>query len=111
MEITTKRLRRCELVTAKGRIDSATVKELAQVLDSLKQAGRYKIVFNMKDVSYISSAGLSELIATQNDCKKIGRGELVLAEVPLRVQEALDLVGLKPLFKVYESETEAVGSF
>ncbi len=111
MEVTTKQLRRCDLVTVKGRIDADSVKELDQALDAIKNVGRYKIVLNMKDVTYVSSAGLSELIDTQNTCKQLNRGELVLAEVPPRIKEVLDLAGLTPLFKIVDSEVEAVGSF
>ncbi len=111
MEVTTKELRRCDLVSAEGRIDSSTVKILVQTLASIKEAGRYKIVLNMKDVTFISSAGLGELIDTQKTCKHLKRGELVLAEVPSQIKEVLDLAGLKPLFKIFDSEVEAVGSF
>ncbi len=111
MEVTTKELRRCDLITAVGRIDSATVGTLTQVLASVKEAGRYKIVLNMKDVTFVSSAGLGELVDTQKSCKHLKRGELVLAEVSPQIEEALDLVGLKPLFKIFDSEVDAVGSF
>lgn len=111
MEVTTKELRRCDLVIAKGRIDTATVKTLSQALAEIKEAGRYKIVLNMKDVTYISSAGLSELIDTQNTCKYLKRGELVLAEVPPRIREVFELAGLTPLFKMFDTEIEAVGNF
>jgi anti-sigma B factor antagonist len=111
MEVTTKELRRCDVVTAIGRIDSATVETLTQALASLKKAGRYKIVLNMKDVTFISSAGLGELVDTQKTCTHLKRGELVLAEVPSQIEEVLDLAGLKPLFKIFDSEVDAVGSF
>ncbi len=111
MEVTSKELRRCTVVRAEGRIDSSTVKILAQTLVSIKEAGRYKIVLNMKDVTFISSAGLGELVDTQKTCQHLKRGELVLAEVPSQIEEILELVGLKPLFKMFDSEVEAVGSF
>ena len=111
MEITTEQLRRCDLVTVKGRIDANTVKELSEVLAQIKNAGRFKIALNLKEVTFISSAGLSELIDTQKACKFLKRGELVLVEVSPRVKEALELAGLTPLFKMYGSNTEAVGSF
>ncbi len=111
MEITTKKLRRCDLVTVKGRIDSSTVEDLTKALATIKEAGRYKIVLSMKDVAFISSIGLSELIDTQKTCKRLNRGELILAEVPPRIREALDLAGLTPLFNIFDNETEAVGSF
>ena len=111
MNVTTKELRRCDIVTAEGRIDSSTVETLAQALNSITEAGRYKIVLNMKDITFISSAGLGELIATQKTCHHLMRGDLVLAEVPEQTREAMNLAGLTPLFKIFDSETEAVGSF
>jgi anti-sigma B factor antagonist len=110
MEVQTKQLRRCDVVTVKGRIDSATVKGLHEAFAAIKENGRYYIVVDMKDVTYISSAGLGELIDTQTTCKRHG-GEVVLADVPSRVTEVLDLAGLAPLFKVFANQTEAVGSF
>jgi anti-sigma B factor antagonist len=110
MEVSAKQLRRCDLVVAKGRIDTGTVKTLAQALAAIKEAGRNKIALNLKEVTYISSAGLSELIDTQNYCKH-RRGQLVLAEVPPRIREVFDLAGLTPMFKMFDSEIEAVGSF
>lgn len=110
MEVTTKELRRCDVVIAKGRIDTATVKTLAQALREIKESGRYKIVLDMKEITYISSAGLSELIDTQNTCKH-HNGSLVLAEVPQRIKEAFDLAGLTPMFKMFDNQVEAVGSF
>lgn len=111
MEVTTKQLRRCDVVVAKGRIDASTVKILSQALKELTEANRYQIVLNMKDVTYISSAGLSELIDTQNTCKQLNRGELVLAEVTDRVKDVLNLAGLTALFKIFDTEVEAVGNF
>lgn len=111
MDITTTELRRCDVLAVKGRIDASTVKDFAQALHHLTEAGHYKIVINMKDVAYISSAGLSELINTQKICKYLKRGEVVLAEISPRVREVLELAGLTPLFKIFDSELEAVGSF
>ena len=111
MEITTTELRRCDVVIAKGRIDVGTVKEFAQALNAITGAGRYRIVVDLKEVTYISSAGLSELIDTQKKCKQLKRGELVLAEISDRVKEVLELAGLTPLFKVFANQTEAVGHF
>ena len=111
MEVTTKALRRCDVVTVKGRIDSETAPNLGQALGALKDTGHYNIALNLKEVSFMSSAGLSQLIETQNACKRLNRGELVLVEVPPRVKEVLNLAGLAPLFKQFDSELEAVGSF
>lgn len=111
MNIENKKLRRCDVVVATGRIDSSTVNGLSEALAEIRAAGRYNIVLNLEAVTFISSAGLGELIDTQNACKKSLRGELVLAAVPQRIREVLDLAGLTRMFKIFETETEAVGSF
>jgi anti-sigma B factor antagonist len=47
----------------------------------------------------------------QKACKRWNRGELVLANVPERVREALELAGFVPLFRFSDDVVEAVGSF
>jgi anti-sigma B factor antagonist len=36
---------------------------------------------------------------------------MVLADVPQRIYETLDLAGFVPLFQIYDKVVEAVGSF
>ncbi len=111
MDVTTKSLHHCDLITVIGRIDQSTAPMLTQALTEVKKAGRYKIVLNLKNVTYISSAGLSELIDTQKTCKYLKRGELLLAEIQPRIREILETAGLTPLFKIFETELEAVDYF
>ncbi len=111
MEITIEKFKRCDVVRAKGRIDSETAPKLAETLDALTGAGQYHIVFDMSEVEFISSAGLGALVETRKTCKKLDRGELVLAAVPEKIYETLDLTGLIPLFRIESDVLHAVGSF
>ena len=111
MEITTKQFKHCDLVKATGRIDSQTAPQLAETLDVINEAARFNIVFDMSDVDFISSAGLRVMINVQKTCKRLNRGEMVLACVPQRIYEALDLAGFVPLFNLFDEVVEAVGSF
>jgi anti-sigma B factor antagonist len=111
MEVTTQELKRCDLVKATGRIDSNTAPQLAEVFDGINEAGRFRIVFDMSEVDFISSAGLRVLINVQKTCKRWNRGQLVLASVPKRIYEALDLAGFVPLFQLADGVVEAVGGF
>ena len=79
-------------------------------MESITEAGRYKIVFDMSELEYMSSAGLRVLISTQKTCKRYNRGEVVLARVPQRIYDALDLAGFVPLFKFFDDVTAAVGN-
>jgi anti-sigma B factor antagonist len=51
------------------------------------------------------------LIDTQKRCKRLNRGEIVLVEVPEPIYETFDLAGFLPLFQIFDSDVEAVGSF
>ncbi len=109
MEIKTERFKHCDLVRVSGRIDSQTSPQLAEALDTLMDANRFKIVLDMQEVDFVSSAGLRVLIDVQKKCKN--RGELVLAAVPERIYEALDMAGFVPLFKIENDVLHAVGDF
>jgi anti-sigma B factor antagonist len=111
MEVTTKQLKRCDLVEVQGRINSQTAPQLADAFQSILKHDRFRIVFDMSGVEFISSAGLRVIIDVQKTCKKWNRGELVLACVPERIYETLDLAGFIPLYKFYDDAIEAVGSF
>ena len=111
LEATTNQFKRCDLVRATGRVDSLTAPQLADAFDAINEAGRFKIVFDMSGVDYISSAGLRVMINVQKACKRWNRGEMVLAGVPEKVYGALNLAGFVPLFKIYDDVPEAVGSF
>ena len=111
MEITTKQFKHCDLVKATGRVDSHTAPQLAEALNVINEAARFNIVFDMSGVDFVSSAGLRVMINVQKTCKRLNRGEMVLACVPQRIYEALDLAGFVPLFKFFDEVVEAVGSF
>ena len=101
----------CDLVKPTGRVDSQTAPQLADVLDGITNAGHHKIVIDMSEVEFMSSAGLRVLINSQKNCKRFNRGEVVLATVPQRIYDALDLAGFVPLFKFFDEVTAAIGYF
>jgi anti-sigma B factor antagonist len=111
MEISTKEFKHCQLVTVTGRVDSATAPQFSEALDAIIQAGTFKIVIDMTDLEYMSSAGFRALLSAQRECKRFGRGEVLLAAVPDRIREALELAGFTELFQTFPESLEAVGSF
>jgi anti-anti-sigma factor len=111
MEITTKQLKRVDVVTVSGRIDSAAAPDLDKVLRSIVDEGRFRICMDIEGLEYISSGGLKVLISILKACRRWNRGDLRLAGMPPRIAEVFDLAGLSPLFKIYPNAVEAVGSF
>jgi len=91
MEITTQEFKHCDLIKVKGRVDSATAPQFSKALETANDNGRYKIAIEMSELEYMSSAGFRALLATQRNCKRYNRGEVVLVRVPDRIREALEL--------------------
>ena len=111
MEITSKEFKHCHLITLSGRVDSATAPQFTQAMDRLINKGVYKFVIDMGNLEYMSSAGFRALLSAQRSCRRYNRGEVVLASVPTRIEEALELAGFTELFKSFPQPLEAVGSF
>src|SRR5262249_8080865 len=111
MEITSQEYKHCDLLKVKGRVNSSTATEFTKALDKITKNGRFKIVLDFSELDYMSSAGFRALLASQRNCKRYNRGELVLAKVPDRIGEALELAGFTELFKTFDDPLEAVGNF
>lgn len=110
MQISTKPLKRVEVITVSGRVDSNTAPEFERVLKDTLDAGRYQIVLDLEKVDYMSSAGLRALVAALKTARRQG-GDVRIANPSSRVAEVLQLAGLTSLFEVYPGQVEAVGSF
>lgn len=108
MEITTKEFQHLELITIKGRVDSVVASKLAEALEAAHHRGKYKIVIDMSQLEYMSSAGFRALGDAQRTGKRLNRGEVVLAHVPENIREALELVGFTEYFKIVNDVSSAL---
>jgi len=108
MQITTEELNNIEMISVKGRVDSVEAARLEQALEGAHRRGRYKLVIDMSQLEYMSSAGFRALAAAQRNCLHENRGEVVLTQVPERVHEALEMVGFTEYFKIINPPSAAL---
>ena len=111
MDFKTTEYKRCDLVKTSGRVDGSNAPQLEEIFKSLTEAGKFKLVYDMSEVSFMSSAGWWVLIRTQKTCRRYKRGEVVMVGVDQKIRGALDLVGMGSYFKIFDDITAAVGSF
>ena len=111
MEIKSQKFKRCDLLAIKGKVDSFTAPDLIKAIEALNNTNRFKIIIDMSELEYMSSAGFRAILLGQRNCKRYNRGEIVLASVPEKVMSALELTGFTPLFKIFDEITPAVGNF
>lgn len=110
LDITVESMARVELVTVSGRVDSNSAGELEKVINDIIARRVYNLVLELSGVDYMSSAGLRVLISALRTCKA-KRGNVCLVSVSKRVDEVLELAGIKPMFDLYDNTVSAVGSF
>jgi anti-sigma B factor antagonist len=110
MEISTEELKQVSVMAVTGRVDSATAPELENSLKKLVEAEKTQIVLDLKNVEYMSSAGLRAMVSTLKAVKRVN-GDLRLASPSPRVEEVLRLAGLTSIFSIHPTRDEAVASF
>lgn len=76
----------------------------------LLRDGRVKLVLNVRDVPYIDSTALGEIVRAYSSATRKG-GTLKLLNVSTRVHELLMITKLLSVFDLFDAEAEAVKSF
>lgn len=110
LDVSVQSMKRVDLITVSGRVDSNTAPELEETLENRMGEGRHNLVLEMSGVEYLSSAGLRTLVSALRTCKKRG-GDVRIAAPSERVSEVMSLAGLDALFQTYDDVTMAVGSY
>lgn len=102
--------RQVSILKVKGYLDTTTAGELEGALASLLNKGKYKIVVDLSNVNYISSAGWGIFIG---EIKKIreNAGDLKLAGMIADVFEVFQLLEFHSILESYPTTEEAVASF
>ena len=93
-----------------GVIDTLTAGELEEVIDSLIKRGRFRIVFDLAGVDYISSAGWGIFISHIKDVRANG-GDIKLANMVPNVYEIYQLLEFDNVLQAFTSTDTARETF
>jgi anti-anti-sigma factor len=83
---------------------------LRTMIDNLLAAGATRIIINLEHVHYVDSAGLGTLIELHRKAKTKG-GRLLLCHLGPKLQQAVEIARLLPLFETSPTEAAAIASF
>ena len=95
------------VISVQGYVDTTTSSELEESLKRLLRKGRYDIVIDLREVSYISSAGWGIFISEIKEIRENG-GDLKLAAMTGDVYEVFELLEFQTILESYDSVDEAV---
>jgi len=83
---------------------------LRDLIRNLVSEGNKKILLNLRDVDYIDSSGLGELVSAFTSMRSKG-GELKLLNLTKRVHDLLQITKLYTVFDITDDEATSVQSF
>lgn len=98
------------VVAIAGSIDAMTSPRLTEVLSEQLENGTVKIVADLREVDYTSSAGLRSMLASLKESRRLG-GDFRLAAVQAPVFRVLEMSGFTTILKHFQTVGEAVDSF
>jgi anti-anti-sigma factor len=93
-----------------GRIDTQGAEEMEQVLQAGVAAGKHRMVLDMAQVSYISSAGLRILADVVTRNREAG-GDLKLVALSRKVLRVLRIIGFDRFLTLYDTPEAAIADF
>lgn len=95
------------VVNVTGRMDAITAPEFDTQCQSWIDAGETKVIIDLGDLEYISSAGLRSILAAAKRLKG-SKGELQFARLSGMVEEVFSVSGFSAMFKIYKTTEEAL---
>jgi len=109
MEINVSEFNDIVLVNLVGKLDSTTAPEAETAINEYLDKKVPKMIINLKEASYISSAGLRVFLATAKKMTAAG-GAVKFCSPNDIVKEILDISGFTTILDVKATEEEAIGS-
>jgi anti-anti-sigma factor len=95
------------LLVFRGELDMAAAAAMRARVQSVAGSG---MVIDLRDVTFIDSSALHELLRAREDAEVAGR-RIVLSGVPVSVRRLLDLTGTTELFELAPTRTAALARF
>jgi anti-sigma B factor antagonist len=110
MEFRTKQVNDVCILTLIGSIDAFTAPKLTEMIENQISSGNIKLVADLTDVDYTSSAGLRALLGGIKSTRSRG-GDLRLVAVQPDVLKVLNMSGFTSILQLFDTINSALNSF
>jgi anti-anti-sigma factor len=97
------------LVEIQGAIDAYTARDLDKTLSALIAQGQNRLIVDLAQLDYISSAGLRVLLHAQQSARA-GGGDVQLCSPNTYVRKVLEMAGMPQLLRIAATRAEALRS-
>ncbi|WP_028574941.1 STAS domain-containing protein [Desulfonatronovibrio hydrogenovorans] len=109
MDITCTRTDKALIIEVSGRLDTTTASDFeARSLEEMADAKN--IIIDLKQVEYVSSAGLRGILSVGKKVRAEG-GTLVFCNLQGMVREVFEISGFSSIFTLHETREKALEGF
>ena len=109
MEINAERDGDTLILSTEGRVDGGNAREFEEAIKTTLSADDRVVVMDLKELTYISSAGLRAILLTAKDLWKRD-AKFALCELSASIKEVVEIAGFDKIIPIHASKTEAVDS-
>jgi len=99
-----------QVLSFAGKIDARTLGEFEAGIQDVVTRGDARLVLDLSDVPFISSAGFGVLMSVIDGIREQG-GDLKIAAVPSEVYRIFELLEFNQVFEFYDGIEQAVAAF
>jgi len=98
------------IINGTGYIDTTTAPEIDRVIDEQLSLGLYKIIVDLKDINYISSAGWGVFVSNLSVIRA-NYGDIVLVNMTPDVHNVYELMEFSSILRSFDSLDLAISFF
>jgi anti-sigma B factor antagonist len=109
-EVRSKEIKNVAVVYLKGYLDAHTAPDFENSLRELVDQNKVRLVVNLAELNYISSAGLGVFMGFIEEVRGKG-GDIKLVEMTDKVFRVFDLLGFPVLYDIFKKEEEAIQKY
>jgi len=110
MEIEVKNLDHVKIVILTGDLNANTSGEAETKINQLIMGGNRKLIIDLENLNYISSAGLRIFLASNKLIRKMN-GEIRICTLNPTVKEVFEISGFNLIFKLYPDQASSIADF
>ena len=96
-------------LAVKGRIDNTTARVLGQRLETVVATPRSRVVVDLRELEYISSAGFRVLLVAAKRADEAG-SRLALCGLSANIRQLFDLGGFLDAFTITATRDDAIAA-
>ncbi len=98
------------VVDISGRLDTESSESASDELASLLESGSNKMLLNLDELDFVSSAGLRVFLRASKRLQA-ANGALKICHANGSVHDVMEISGLARLIEIHENETAAISAF